>query len=124
MHVQEAWERRPQLPHEAFRDLLDPTIFPFPWFILALIALITGLVAASWRVAGAAAGAYATACLVVITSAGWLGSSMRHELAIFPAFLVLGALTERRWAHILWTTASALIASVFAVMFALWYWVS
>lgn len=124
MHVYAAWEsKRLRSPLQAFTDLFDPAIYVFPWFVLVLIVIFVGLVAASWRIAGARLGAYATATLLLISSSGSLTSSMRYELALYPAFIVLGAVTGRPWAYVMWMTASALLALVFTALFVLWYWV-
>lgn len=123
MNVYSSWGSEPRSPFHAFTDLLDPTIYGFPWFVLGLIVLFTGLVAASWRIAGAGQAVFATASLVVFASSGSLTSSMRYELALYPAFIVLGALTKRRRGFVLWTTASAGVALVFTALFSLWLWV-
>lgn len=124
MHVYAAWEsKRLRSPLQAFTDLFDPAIYVFPWFVLVLIAIFIGLVAASWRVAGTGLATFATAALVVLASSGSLTSSMRYELSIYPAFIVLGALTGRSWSFIVCMTASAITALVFTAMFVLWFWV-
>lgn len=124
VHVYGAWESKYlRSPLAAFMDLFDPSVYGFPWLILGLIVLFTALVAASWRLAGAGPAAFATASLVIFTSSGSLTSSLRHELALYPAFMALGAATRRPWAQLLWTTLSAIGALVFAAMFALWYWI-
>lgn len=123
MHVYAAWGSEPRSPLQAFTDLFDPAIYGFPWFVLSLIAIFIGLVAASWRVAGTGLAAFATAAFVVLASSGSLTSSMRYELSIYPAFIVLGAVTGRSWSYIACMTASAITALVFTAMFVLWFWV-
>lgn len=124
IHVYADWgTRQLRSPLHAFNDLFDPAIYGFPWLILGLLMLFVGLVAASWRVAGAGPGAFGTASLLSFASSGSLASSMRYELAIYPAFIVLGAVTGSKLVHVVWTTVSSLLALVFTAMFALWYWV-
>ena len=123
IHVYAAWGSAPRSPLQAFTDLFDPAIYGFPWFVLSLIVIFAALVVASWRVTGPALGAYATAAFLVLASSGSLTSSMRYELAIYPAFVVLGAMTARPWAHVAWTAASMIAALIFTAMFALWFWV-
>lgn len=113
----------PRPPLQSFLDLLDPSVYGFPWFVAGLFALFLVLVARSWRVAGAPLAAYATAMLVVIGAAGSLTSSMRYEMSIYPAFIVLAALTRGRAAPAAWVVVSAALAVVFAAMYALYHWV-
>lgn len=123
MHVYAAWGSAPRSPLQAFTDLFDPAIYGFPWFVLSLIVIFAVLVVASWRMTGPGLGAYATAAFLVLASSGSLTSSMRYELSIYPAFIVLGAVTARPWAHVAWMAASAIVALIFTAMFVLWFWV-
>jgi hypothetical protein len=123
VHVYAAWGSTPRPPLAAITDLFDPAVYGFPWFVLGLFALFVGLVVASWRVAGPALGAYGTTLLFVLASSGSLTSSMRYELAIFPAFIVLGMATGTRAAAVVSGVLSATLAAAFAAMFALWQWV-
>jgi len=122
-HVYAAWGSAPRTPVQAFTDLFDASVYGFPWFVLGLFLLFVVLVIASWRVAGRGLGALGTALLLVLASSGSLTSSMRYELAIFPAFIALAAFTRRPAAHVVWTALSACFALVFTAMFALWLWV-
>jgi hypothetical protein len=123
LHVYAAWGAAPRTPLQAFSDLFDARVYGFPWFVLGLFVLFTALVVASWRVAGRDLGALATALLLVLASSGSLTSSMRYQLAIFPAFMTLGALTRHPVPRLLWLMASACVALVFTAMYALWLWV-
>lgn len=98
-------------------------MYGFPWFVAGLFALFVVLVARSWRVAGAPLAAYTTAMLAVIGAAGSLTSSMRYEMSIYPAFIVLAALTRVRALAMGWLAVSATLATVFAAMYALYHWV-
>ncbi len=113
----------PRGPLQSFTDLLDPSVYGFPWFVAALFVLSAVLVAVSWRVAEAEYAAYATGMLLVIAAAGSLTSSMRYELSLYPAFVALGWVTRTRAIGVAWLSASALVALLFAAMFALGYWV-
>lgn len=123
VHVYAAWGAAPRTPIQAFTDLFDARVYGFPWFVLGLFLLFTLLTITSWRVAGRDLGALATALLLVLASSGSLTSSMRYELAIFPAFMTLGALTGHPLPRLLWMTVSACLALVFTAMYALWLWV-
>lgn len=123
LHVYAAWGVRPQQPLAALRDLFDPAIYGFPWLVLGFFVLFVGLAVAAWRVAGPGLALYATAMLLVLASKGSLTSSMRYELAIYPAFIVLGTLTRRPVVRVAYLALCAALALTFAAMFALWYWV-
>lgn len=113
----------PRPPHQAFLDLLDPAVYGFPWFVGGLFALFVVLVARAWRTVGAHLAAYATAMLLLIGVAGSLTSSMRYEMSVYPAFIVLAALTRGRLAGLAWVMVSTTLAVVFAAMYALYHWV-
>ena len=123
VHVYAAWGSAPRSPLGAITDLFDPTVYGFPWVVLGLFALFVGLAAASWRVVGPEFGAYATAMLLVVASSGSLTSSMRYELAIFPAFIVLGVVTRRAAIRLIWVAASTALALILAAMYALQFWI-
>lgn len=123
LHVYAAWGIRPQQPLGALRDLFDPAIYGFPWLVLGFFVIFVGLVVAAWRKAGPGLGVYATAMLLVLASKGSLTSSMRYELAIYPAFIVLGTLTRRPVVRVAYLALSAALALTFAAMYAVWYWV-
>ena len=123
VHVYAAWGSAPRSPLGAIADLFDPAVYGFPWVVLGLFALFIGLAAASWRVAGPEFGAYSIAMLLVVASSGSLTSSMRYELAIFPAFIVLGVVTRRPALRFTWLAASAALALLFTAMYALQFWI-
>lgn len=123
LHVYAAWGSAPRSPLGAFADLFDPATYGFPWLVLGLFVLFVVLVGLSWRLTGPGLGAYATSVLLVLAASGSLTSSMRYELAIFPAFIVLGAATRSRPLRLAWVLASASLAVVFTAMFALFLWV-
>jgi hypothetical protein len=114
---------QPRHPLQAFTDLFDPSVYGFPWFVAGSFALFVFLVVRSWRVAGPELATFATAMFLVIATAGSLASSMRYELSIFPAFMVLGAIARRPAWRIAWSAASCVLALVFTAMFALWLWI-
>ncbi len=113
----------PRQPLQAFTDLLDPSVYGFPWFVAGLFALFVALTVLCWRRTSAMLAAYATLMMLVIGAAGSLASSMRYELSIFPAFIALAAVTDHAVLRIGWMIVSVLLALLFAGMFALHYWV-
>ncbi len=113
----------PRHPLQAFTDLLDPSVYGFPWFVAVSFALFVALTVYSWRVAGMDLAAYATAMMILIVAAGSLTSSLRYELSVYPAFIALATLTRWRGLYVAWSAISALLAIMFAGMFALYYWV-
>ena len=123
VHVYAAWGSQARSPIDAFGDLFDPRIYGFPWVVLGLLVLFVALIAVAWRRWGAGFGTYSAGVLLVVASSGSLTSSMRYELAIFPAFLALAVLTARPAARIAWTTVSIALALLFAGMYALYYWI-
>lgn len=113
----------PRQPLQAFTDLLDPSVYGFPWFVAGSFALFVALTFVCWRRMSAGLAGYATLMMLVIGAAGSLASSMRYELAIFPAFVALAAVTDRAVLRIAWTIVSISLALLFAAMFALYYWI-
>jgi len=113
----------PHSPLQAITDLFDPAVYGFPWFIGASFVLFVVLVVLAWRLTDPMHALFGTALLLVILAAGSLASSMRYELSIYPAFIALAWLIRRPVARIVWLTASSLVAILFAVMFALSYWI-
>jgi hypothetical protein len=118
-----AYGRRATAPWEAITDLFDPTRYGDPWIVLASLALMTALVAVSWRVLRPSTAACATVMAVAAISTGTLTSFPRYALAIFPAFLVLGWLGERRLVHLSYLAVGCVMATVLTAMFAAWYWI-
>lgn len=123
MHVYAAWGASARTPLDAFTDLFDRSVYGFPWFTLVFFVAFVALTVASWRIAGPDLGALATALLLVLASSGSLTSSMRYELAMFPAFITFGALVRTKIGHLVWIVASTVIALVFTSMYALWLWI-
>ena len=122
-HVYSYWGSQARSPIAAIGDLFDPRIYGFPWVVLGLFVLFVGLIVVAWRRWGAGFGTYGASLLLVVASSGSLTSSMRYELAIFPAFIALAALTARPAVRIAWTIVSVSIALLFAGMYALYYWI-
>ncbi len=104
--------------------IADLAAYPFPWIIAACLILVTVLVAASWRVLRPSTAALATALFAVSLSSGTLMSFPRYALAIFPAFLVLGAFGAHRAVHISYLVAATITAVLLAAMYASWSWVA
>lgn len=123
VHVYGAWGSGVRSPLATLGDLFDPTVYGFPWIVLGLFALFVVLVAIVWRRWGWGYGVYGAGLLLVVAASGSITSSMRYELAIYPAFIALAAITNRAPARIAWSVVSFVLALVFAGMFALYYWV-
>ncbi|HUQ42340.1 MAG TPA: hypothetical protein VM052_07550, partial [Candidatus Limnocylindrales bacterium] len=113
----------PQPPLQAFTDLLDPSVYGFPYLVAGAFALFVALTVIAWRVTDRGLAAYATVMMLVIGGAGSLTSSMRYELSVFPAFIALGDALRSRSLNSVWVAVSALLAIFFAAMFALRSWV-
>ena len=122
VHVYSAWDIQPQLPFAPFGNLFDRTQFGFPWFHIAMFGISVALVLASWRVLSSGLAAFATLMLLVIASKD-PASSMRYEIELYPAFLVLGTAMARAPFRVVWIGASATLAVIFAAMFSMWLWV-
>jgi mannosyltransferase PIG-V len=123
IRVYSAWGSAPRTPLQAVLDLFDPAVYGFPWIVLGLSAMFLALAVISWRLVGPAYGTFALTLLLVVASSGSLTSSTRYELAMYPAFIALGGVLRRPLAHIVWTSASAILAITFTAMFALWMWI-
>lgn len=117
-----AWSVRPGNALSAVADLFDPRVYGFPWAVLALLLLALFLSAQAWRLRRSY-GVYCALMLAALASPGTLTSSMRHELGLFPAFIVLGALGARPWVHRGYLAAGGLTALLFGAMFALSHWI-
>lgn len=117
------WGTRPALPLQAFADLFDPSVYGFPYFVLAFTVLIGGLVVLAWRVLRPSLAAYATVVFVMSIATGSLTSSPRYYLTIFPAFVVL-AVVARPLVGRAYVALGTAIGVIFTAMYALWYWVA
>jgi hypothetical protein len=112
----------PRQPLQAFTDLLDPSVYGFPYLVAGAFALFIALTVIAWRVTDRGLAAYATVMMLVIGGAGSLTSSMRYELSVYPAFIALADAARSRALNAAWLVLSALLALFFAAMFALDYW--
>lgn len=116
------WSVRPGDALSAIGDLFDARVYGFPWMVATMLALMIGLTLYAWRLR-TSYGAYCTLMLAVIVSPGTITSSMRHELLMFPAFVVLGTLGARPWVHRTYLIAGGVLSLLLAAMFALSYWI-
>lgn len=121
--VQSTFRRAPSLPLDAVRDLFDPTIYGFPYLVGALLVLTVLLVVLAWRILSASLAVYATLVLLFVVASGTLTSSMRHELAIIPAFLVLASLSARRWVLLPYLAVATTVSLLLGAMFSRQYWI-
>lgn len=90
---------------------------------MAVFALMTVLVAGSWRVLRPSLALYATSLLLATSASGTLASSMRYATALFPAFIVLALAGGRPVVHLLYLVVAALLSTLLMAMFVQWYWV-
>jgi hypothetical protein len=67
--------------------------------------------------------AYGTVLVVAALSSGTVTSFPRYALAIFPAFLALGALGRRRGVHLGYLAGATALAVTLTAMFASWFWI-
>ncbi|MBU6423756.1 MAG: hypothetical protein KGQ88_06970, partial [Chloroflexi bacterium] len=123
IHGELQWSQRPTLPVKSITDLFDPAIYGDPWIVAAALILMTACVVMSWRILHPATAAYGTAMLLAAVSSGTLTSFPRYALAIFPGFMVLGALGSHRAIHVGYLAIATALAVLFAAMFASWYWI-
>jgi len=117
------WGTRPAVPLQAFADLFDPSVYGFPYFVLALTVLIGALVIVAWRILRPSLAAYATVVFLISIATGSLTSAPRYYLTIFPAFVVL-ALVAHPWVGRTYVALGTTIGVIFTAMYALWYWVA
>jgi len=107
----------------AVGELFDPTAYDFPYFVAGLFALTCLLVILSWRRLTSSVAAQGTLMIASMLGNGTLSSSMRYELNVIPAFLMLATLLRGRWATAAFVAASMALALLLAAMFSLQYWV-
>lgn len=123
LHAQQTYGRRPSLPLQEVTDLLDPGAYGTPWIAAAMLAVMTVLVVASWRVLRAPTAAATTALFLATLSSGTLTSFPRYALDAFPALLVLGAVGVHRAIHLGYLTIATGLSVLLTAMFASWYWI-
>ena len=120
--AQAQWGTRPGLSIQVFTELFDPSVYSFPYFVIAFTLFIAALVVISWRVLRPSLAAYGTAVFLVAISTGSLTSAPRYYLAIFPAFMALAAIAPP-WLGRTYVIVSAGLAALLTAMFAQWYWI-
>ena len=100
------------------RDLVDLGV------AVALIAL--GVVA--WRRLGAPYGLYALTSVALplsfVSDKVPLWSLQRFAIVVFPCFIALATVVQRRWAVVLSVATLSTGLAVYVVRWALWYWVA
>lgn len=121
--AQAAYGRHPAGPWDAVGKLADPSVYGFPWFVLAIFFTAVALVALSWWRLRPSIATYGTALVVATASSGTLASFPRYVLTLVPMFLVLGALGHRRTVHLTLLVASSVLATLLTAMYAAWYWI-
>lgn len=117
-----AWSVRPTELLRGFVDLSDPAVYGFPWAVIALLLVTAVLSAYAWRLRRSY-GVYSLLVFAAAVSPGTLTSSMRHELGLFPAFIVLGMLGARRSVHWSYLLIGGAASMLFGAMFALSHWI-
>lgn len=121
--TQSAFRRVPSFPFDPVRDLFDPTVYGFPYFVGALLAVSLVLVALAWAMLRRSLALYATIVLAFLFAGGSLSSSMRYELAVFPAFFVLASLARFRIIGLLYVGVAFALSLVLGAMFARQFWI-
>jgi Gpi18-like mannosyltransferase len=107
----------------AVGELFDPTAYDFPYIVAALFAVTCVLVILSWRRLTSSVAAQGTLMIAFMLGNGTLSSSMRYELNVIPAFLVLATLLRGRRSIAVYVAASMALALLLAAMFSLQYWI-
>jgi hypothetical protein len=95
---------------------------------LAFLVLFAALTVVAWRRFGAPYGLFAALSLAIplsVPSERWpLLSVPRFGLVVFPFFLALAVLGERRRVHTVVVGVSAMLLGIVCVQWALWQWVA
>jgi hypothetical protein len=107
----------------AVGELFDPTAYDFPYFVAGLFALTCILVIVAWRRLSSSIAAQGTLMIAFMLGNGTLSSSMRYELNVLPAFLVLALLLNGRWRTAAYVSVSMALALLLAAMFSLQFWI-
>ena len=107
----------------AVGELFDPTAYSFPWFVGGLFAITCILVIVAWRRLSSGVAAQGTLMLAFMLGNGSLSSSMRYELNVVAAFLVVAMLIRGPRLRIAIIAVSFVLALLFAAMFSLQYWI-
>jgi hypothetical protein len=123
LSAQAAYGRRPTSPAAAITDLFDPSRYGDPWIVIAILVPVAALVVISWRLLSRSIAAYGTVLLLAALSSGTVTSFPRYALAIFPAFLALGALGRWRAVHLAYLAVATTLAVTLTAMFASWFWI-
>jgi len=121
--AQASYGRRPSGPWEAVVGLGDPSLYSFPWLVLAMFVGSVVLVVSSWLMLSPSTAVYGTTMLIAMASSGTLSSFPRYALTLAPGCLALGALGRRRPIHLASVAISTALAGLLTAMFAAWYWV-
>ena len=107
----------------AVGELFDQTAYSFPYFVGLLFAVTCVLVVVGWRRLSSSVAAQGTLMLAFMLGNGTLSSSMRYELNVIAAFLVVATLLRGRLTAIAFVAVSLALALLLAAMFSLQYWV-
>jgi hypothetical protein len=128
VRVQAAWGRELMPPWETFRGFFSaPLVVHGPdhsVLDLSFVLLFAGLVGSAWILVRPSYAVFATVLLLTVVSSGRLGSLMRFGLVMFPAFLVLAMAGRHPQFDRAYVIAATGLASLFMMMFALWYWLA
>jgi hypothetical protein len=130
VHAQLLWHRPLIPPWQTFQNFFSAKIdwFTFKSNHSGLDLLFTVgygvLVALSWRLERKSLPLFATLLYLPMVSTNLLSSVPRFGLEIFPAFIVLGRLTEHRGWLIAYTLVAGGLSVYLMARWALGYWVA
>jgi hypothetical protein len=128
VEAERGWNKTPTAPWQILEPYFNGHSSVYgsgsTYLDLAFIVLYTVLVIATWRYLPRSYALFATLVYLVPLSSGSSDSIMRYGLDMFPIFIVLALAGRQRWFHESYLILSTGLATVFAVMFALHYWVA
>jgi Gpi18-like mannosyltransferase len=107
----------------AVGELFDPAAYSFPYFVGALFAITCILVIVGWRRLSSTVSAHGTLMIAFMLGNGTLSSSMRYEINVLAAFLVLATMLRGRRTLVVFVGVSMALALLLAAMFSLQYWI-
>lgn len=128
LEAQLGWGRTPTMAWQALDPYLQgySSFYGYSGTYLDLgFAIVYGVgTVAAWRLLPRSYAVLASLLFLALISAGRLQSLMRFGTELFPLFIVLAIAGRRTWLHQALLVSGVGFATVFAVMFALHYWVA
>ncbi len=124
------WGRALTVPWQAFVDFFTGEIHLHGGGDNSLLDLVSTvafllLAVASWRLLRLSYAVFLNLFLLGAVSSGTLSSLIRVEATLFPAFIVLAVIADRRpWVGRAYVIVSTALAAILMARFAQWYWVA